>query len=127
MAKSFIELVVGDLGEKRDYRQFMKRVKALPRDYRYAFKKIQNYMYYFGDAVCDMTMYTDLLELLEVSAAEEKGVLDILGSDVAAFCDDLIRASASNTITTREKLNQEVLEYFYKEENSHDKYHQKNT
>lgn len=34
MKKSFIELIIGDLHEKREWRQFTKRVNALPRDYR---------------------------------------------------------------------------------------------
>ncbi len=41
MNKSILEVVFGDLDEKNAYRQKMKRVKALPENYRTAFKKIQ--------------------------------------------------------------------------------------
>lgn len=127
MPKSIIELVVGDLGEKRAYRQFMKRVNALPKDYRFAFKKIQHYIYHFSAVSYNMEMFTDLLDLFEASAAEGKAVLDVIGSDVAAFCDELIRAFTNNANTTREKLNQDILKHFYGEDNSHVEYHQKNT
>ncbi|MEF9945253.1 MAG: DUF1048 domain-containing protein [Lachnospiraceae bacterium] len=114
MPKSFIELIVGDLGEKRAYQQVMKRANALPKDYRFTFKKIQQYMYNFGAVGCDITTFADLVDLLEVSAAEGKAVCDVIGSDVAAFCDELIRVS-TNTATTQEKLNQEIAEHFRKE------------
>lgn len=113
MSKSLIELLVGDLGEKRAYRRFMKRVNALPKDYRYAFKKMQNYLYYTDLTGCE-TLFTDLVELLEASAAEGKPVLEVLGGDVAGFCDELVRASVPNAVTPREKLNKEILEHFHK-------------
>lgn len=115
MSKSIVELLVGDLGEKRAYRQFMKRVDALPGDYGFAFKKIQHYLYYFGNAGCDMAMLADLVDLFETSAAEGKPVLDVIGGDVAGFCDELVRASAPDAVTPREKLNQEILAHFHRE------------
>lgn len=115
MARSFIDLVVGDLGEKRAYRQLMKRVNALPKDYRFAFKKIQQYLYNLGCADCNMAMFTDLADLFEASAAEGKQVLDVLGADVSGFCDELIHASGAKTAPSREKLNKEILEHFHRE------------
>lgn len=115
MSKSIIEFVVGDPLEKRAYRNMMKRVNTLPKDYRFAFKKIQHYMYNFDTSGSDMTTFTDLLDLFEASAAEDKSVLEVIGSDVASFCDELIRASTT-TPTTREKLNQEIQDHFHKEE-----------
>lgn len=123
MPKSIIELVVGDLGEKRAYRQFMKRVNSLPKDYRFVFKKIQHYMYNFGAVGCDMEMLTDLVGLFETSAADGKTAFDVIGSDLANFCDELIRASTNNTATTREKLNQEIFKYFNEEENNNVEHH----
>lgn len=116
MFKSFIQLIVGNLDEKRIYRQFKKRVNALPKDYRYAFKKIQHYLYYVDISGCDMSLFTDLVELFEDSAAHNKPVLDIVGNDVASFCDELVLASATKNPTTREKLNKEILDYFDKGE-----------
>lgn len=60
MPKSLLDYVVGDLGEKRAYRRFVKRVNALPKDYRCAFKKIRRYMFNFGGDGCRMEILTDL-------------------------------------------------------------------
>lgn len=114
MAKSFIELVVGSLDEKRAYRQYMKRVSALPKDYRYAFKRMQNYLYYSDLTGCE-ALFTDLVELLEASSAEGKPILDVVGADVAGFCDELVRVYAPNLPTPREKLNRDILKHFNRE------------
>lgn len=116
MTKSVVELLVGGLDEKRIYRRIMKRVNTLPKDYRFAFKKIQHYMYHFDSAGSDMNMFADLVDLFEASAAEGKPVLDVVGSDVCEFCDELIRASSIDTLTTREKFNKEILEWFHRRE-----------
>ena len=120
MLDSFIKLVIGDLEEKKVYKQFKKRVKALPKEYRYAFEKIEHYMYCVGPTggditmFTDMTMFTNLVELFETSAAEGKQVLDVIGNDVGKFCDELMRASM-NQKPSGEKLNQEIKEKFNKE------------
>lgn len=116
MAKSWIALIVGNLDEKRAYRRFMKRVNALPKDYSYAFKKMRQYLYYTDLTECDGALFIDLVELLESSAAEGKAILDVVGEDVAGFCDELVRAAAPNALTPREKLNKEILEHFHKGE-----------
>lgn len=110
MATSFLERVIGDLDEKRAWRRLMKRVDALPKDYRFAYRKILNYGYKFG--FCCVTQ-SDLLELFEESAASGRPVLDVVGSDVAAFCDELIRASAAETADARMMLNREIAEHFH--------------
>lgn len=121
MLDSIIKLIIGDMEDKRAYKQMMKRVDALPKDYQYAFRKIQHYMYSVGPPDSDMTiftdltMFTDLVDLFEVSATEGREVLDILGSDVGKFCDEFMRASVTNTETRREKLNKEVMEKINKE------------
>lgn len=114
MFDSIIKLIIGDLEEKRAYKQMMKRVQALPEDYRFAFKKIQHYMYSVGSPNGDMTiftnltMFTDLVDLLEACAAEGKQVLEVIGSDVGKFSDEFMLASGSNIETKREKINREI-------------------
>lgn len=122
MLDSLIKLIIGDMEEKRAYKLMMKRVDALPKDYRFAFRKIQHYMYSVGSPdddmtiFTDLTMFTDLVDLFEASAAEGRQVLDVIGSDVGKFSDEVMRASVTNTQTSREKLNKEIMEKFKREE-----------
>lgn len=126
MLDSIKKLIIGDMEEKRVYKrvynQFMKRVDALPKDYRFAFCKIKHYMLMNGVGPDgDLTIFTDLLDLFETSAADGKQVLDVIGSDVGGFCYEFMRASVTyteNTEKLREKLNKEVMEKFNKEEQS---------
>ena len=121
MIDNFIKFIIGDLNEKREYKQMMKRVDALPEDYNFAFKKIQKYMYSVGAPGGDMTifmnmtMFTDLVDLFEVSAADGRQVIDVIGSDVGKFCDEFMSAYTTNSKTSREKLNKEIMEKFNKE------------
>lgn len=121
MLDSIIKLIIGDLEDKRAYKQMMKRARALPKDYRFAFRKIQHYMFSVGSPddditiFTDLTMFTDLVDLFEASAAEGKHVLDVIGSDIGKFSDELMSASVANTQTLREKINKEVMEKFKKE------------
>lgn len=121
MLNSILKLIIGDMEQKRAYKQIMKRVDALPKDYRFAFRKIQHYMYSVGSTdgsttmFSDLSMFTNLVELFEISAAEGKQLLDVIGTDVSKFCDEFIQAAATNTETIREKLNKEIMEKFDKE------------
>lgn len=116
MLNSIFKLITGDLEDKRVYRQMMKRVDALPNDYRYTFRKIQHYMFSVGPIGNDITIFTHLLDLFEACAAEGRKVLDVIGSDVSKFCDEYMHASSSDTETRRKKLNKEILEYFNRKE-----------
>ncbi len=61
-----------------------------------------------------MEMLSELLDLLESGARDQKKVSKLLGADVATFCDELISAVNTNKKTRRDKLNQEIEEYFSK-------------
>jgi DNA-binding ferritin-like protein (Dps family) len=100
------------IAEKREYRQQMARVKALPEDYRYVFKKIQSHMWMFaaGSGYDMMQIHYDLIELFEEGAANGRGVLEITGEDVAAFCNELLRSAQTYTENWREKLNRDIAE-----------------
>lgn len=121
MIDRFIKLVIGDLEEKKEYLQMMKRVNTLPQEYRFAFKKIQRYMYNIGGVNGDMAVFVNfkvfmgLLELFETSVSEGKNVIDITGSDVGRFADEFMAAYSTDTETVRDKLNHEIAEYFNKE------------
>ena len=80
---------------KKEWRAHTTRVKALPQDYQIVYKEIQKYLFKIGPV--ELNESTDLLsgivDLFEEGAASGKGVLEVTGSDVAAFCDDLIKDS----------------------------------
>jgi DNA-binding ferritin-like protein (Dps family) len=96
--------------EKWEYKQQMARLDALPEEYGYVFKKIQQYMWKFpsGAGYDMMKIHYDLIELFEAGAAEGKGVLDITGEDVAAFCDELLRSTKTWTENWAKDLNQDI-------------------
>ncbi|MGL4736296.1 MAG: DUF1048 domain-containing protein [Cellulosilyticaceae bacterium] len=121
MLDKFVKLVVGDPDEKRAYKQMMKRVDALPEAYRFAYKKMQQYFYTVGWASTDQTvfanvcLFTELIELLEVSAADGRSVAEVVGDDVSKFCDEFVSAYADQAKTPQEQLNKEIMEKFEKE------------
>ena len=60
--------------EKRRYKQQMARVHALPEDYQYVYKKIQNHMWQFvsGAGYDMMEIQYGLIDLFEEGAADGK-------------------------------------------------------
>lgn len=105
---------------KREYKQQMARVKALPEDYQYVFKKIQGHMWMFtaGAGYDMMKIHYDLIELFESGAANGKHVLEITGEDVASFCEELLRSASTYTENWREALNRDILKKLGKEKDS---------
>ena len=95
---------------KRKWRAHMARVKALPQDYQIVYKEIQKYFFKVGPV--EPTGRTDLLsgiiDLFEEGASLGKGVLEVTGSDVAAFCDDLIKDSKTYADIYQESVGREV-------------------
>ena len=83
---------------KKAWRAHMARVKALPQDYQIVYKEIQKYLFKVGPV--ELTEMTDLLsgivDLFEEGATAGKGVLEVTGTDVATFCDDLIQGSKTH-------------------------------
>ncbi|MGX8702214.1 DUF1048 domain-containing protein [Caproiciproducens sp.] len=105
---------------KREYKQQMARVEALPKDYQYVFKKIQSHMWKFagGSGYDMMKIHYDLIELFEAGAADGKHVLEITGEDVASFCDELLRSARTYTEDWREALNRDILKKLGKDKDS---------
>lgn len=108
LLNSLLQLVIGDLDEKRAYRQMWKRAKALPDDYYFVYRKIYYYMLNRG------ANGEKLLELFEQSAADHKQVLEVIGNDVGQFCEDFMRASDGCSQDAREKINEDILAHFNK-------------
>ncbi len=86
------------------------RVKALPPDYQIVYREIESYFSKVG--LVELTAATDLLsgivDLFQEGAALGKGVLEVTGRDVAAFCDELIKDSRTFADIVQEAVDQEV-------------------
>lgn len=95
---------------KREYKQQMQRVKALPEDYQYVFKKIQSHMWQFaaGSGYDMLEVHYGLIDLFEEGVANGKSVLEVTGEDVAAFVDELLKNARTYIEDWRTKLNHEI-------------------
>lgn len=95
---------------KKEWRVHMARVKVLPKDYQIVYKEIQKYLFKVGpvELTDGIGLLSGIIDLFEEGAALEKGVLQVTGSDVAAFCDDLIKDSKTYTDINQEYVDQEV-------------------
>lgn len=95
---------------KKKWRAHVARVKVLPQDYQLVYKEIQKYLFKVGPV--ELTEGTGLLsgiiDLFEEGAALGKGVLEVTGNDVAAFCDDLIKDSKTYADIYQESVDQKV-------------------
>jgi DNA-binding ferritin-like protein (Dps family) len=81
---------------KKQWRAHMTRVKALPPDYQIVYKELQRYLFKIGA----IGLLSGIVDFFEEGVAAGKGVLELIGNDVAAFCDDLAKDSPGPTATT---------------------------
>lgn len=95
---------------KKEWRAHVARVKALPQEYQVVYKEIQKYLFKIGPVglTNGIGLLSGIIDLFEEGAASGKGVLDVTGSDVAAFCDDLIKDSKTYADSYQESVDQEV-------------------
>ena len=91
---TFIEKIVGDLGDKRRWRRYKARVKALPTNSRTTVKALERYLTYFavitnGDVPVDvlMSMLGDLADLFEQAAADRTPIRAVVGEDPVQFAE----------------------------------------
>ena len=81
-------------GGKKQWRAHMARVKALPPDYQIVYKEMQKYLLKVGPCgVAGGRPVSGIVDFFEEGVAAGNGVLELIGTDVAAFCDDLVNNS----------------------------------
>lgn len=95
---------------KKEWRAHVARVKALPQDYQFVYKEIQKYFFKVGpvELTEGMGLLSGIVDLFEEGTALGKGVLEVTGSDVAAFCDDLIKDSKTYADIYQESIDDAV-------------------
>ncbi|MFE2277560.1 DUF1048 domain-containing protein [Streptomyces sp. NPDC059454] len=90
---------------KKQWRAHMARVKALPPDYRIVYKEMQRYLFKVGPIdLSDGPLLPGIVDFFEEGVAAGKGVLELIGNDVAAFCDDLIKDSRTYADVYQESI-----------------------
>lgn len=102
-----IDTIIGDMGEKKAYRENENRAKALPAEYAQAYKNIKQYIF-TTSGILSMEPLFALVDMFEEAAADGKSVTAITGPDVAAFADELVRGTKSYQDRQRDKLNKNV-------------------
>lgn len=91
---------------KKQWRAHMARVKALPPDYRIVYKEMQKYFFKVGPVdLVDGTLLSGIVDFFEEGVAAGKGVLELIGDDVAAFCDELVKDSRTYADVYQESIN----------------------
>lgn len=90
---------------KKQWRAHVARVKALPRDYQIVYQEIQRYYFKVGPvALTEGDLLSGIVDFFEEGAATGRGVLDLVGADVAAFCDELVKDSRTYSDLWQESL-----------------------
>ncbi|GAA2986095.1 DUF1048 domain-containing protein [Actinokineospora diospyrosa] len=92
---------------KKQWRAHMARVKALPPDYHIVYKEMQKYLFKVGPVdLLDGPILTGIVDFFEEGAAAGKGVLQLIGPDIATFCDDLLKDSPTHADIYQRSINQ---------------------
>ncbi|NEE08505.1 DUF1048 domain-containing protein [Streptomyces sp. SID7499] len=93
---------------KKQWRARGARVKALPPDYQIVYKEMQKYLFKVGPvSLSDGSLLPGIVDFFEEGVATGKGVLELIGADVAAFCDDLIKDSPTYADAYQEAIGGE--------------------
>lgn len=102
---SNFKIITKLIGDKRRWRAYKVRTRQLPESYRTAVEAIQRYLMYFGPADGDSaaTMFEDLADLFEQSAADGTPVREIVGEDPVEFVEAFVKNYVGAGYVTRER------------------------
>ena len=107
MAKNFFELVVGSIDDKKQWRAYKARVKALPENYRVAVGAIEKYLWTFGETPTEWpragSMFDGLADLFERAAADATPIRDIVGDDPVEFAEEFARTYSDGGWIAKER------------------------
>lgn len=93
------------IGDKRRWRAYRARVRALPENYRMAVDAIERYLMHFGPVDGDnaASLFEDVADLFEQAAADGTPIRDIVGVDPVEFVEELLRNYAKGGYVARER------------------------
>lgn len=103
--RQYLEVVTGSLEDKRRWRRYKARVKELPENYRTAAEALERYLMRFGagDGADMVSMYEDLADLFEQSAASGTPIREIFGEDPVEFVEAFVRNYPAGRWVSRER------------------------
>ena len=102
----WLEKIVGDLGDKRRYRQVKERMRRLPEGYRPAAAALERYLLHLGpsdDGRSLIAMLDDLADLLEQSAAAGTPIREVVGADPVEFAETFMENYGGGSWIRRER------------------------
>lgn len=106
LTPTYMKQVIKD---KQEYKAQIARMQALPKDYQKAYKAIQTYMLSnaTGDGMDTMNALFELIDFFTEGAENGIAVRELIGTDVAAFVDDMLKERGVKTWqdTAKDKLN----------------------
>ena len=106
MAAKWIETLVGSLEQKKQYKQHLARIDALPEAYRSAAKALHRYFMYNGGIVDSDTLITmlgDFADLWERAVADGTPVRAIVGDDPVEFAETFLQAYSGKQWQDKER------------------------
>ena len=106
MAAKWIEALTGSLEQKKQYKQHMARIAALPEPYVNAATALNRYFMYSGGSVDGHTLVTmvgDHADLWERAAFDGTPVRAIVGDDPVEFAETFVRAYSGKEWIDKER------------------------
>ncbi|BBH68588.1 hypothetical protein ACTI_52730 [Actinoplanes sp. OR16] len=100
MFTRFIETVIGD---KKQWRDYKARARSLPPPYNEAIDALERYVMYFGPGDDPVPLLLDLLDLFEQSAADGTPIRQIVGDDPVEFAETFLNNYPKGNWIVRER------------------------
>ena len=98
------------IGDKRRWRQYQARTRRLPAPYRTTVEALERYLMCFGpgDGDTAASMFEDLADLFEQSAASQTPIRAVVGEDPVEFAEAFLANSPSGSWITKERTRLNV-------------------
>jgi len=90
---TIIEKIIGDLSEKKRWREYKARVKAMPAPYRATTEAVERYLMYFGGITKGdvlVQMLEDLADLFDGAVVDRTPIRAIVGEDPVEFVETFL-------------------------------------
>ena len=93
------------IGDKRRWRQYKARTRQLPDNYRAAVDALERYLMYLGpaDGNSAASMFEELADLFEQSAADGTPIREVVGEDPVEFIEAFLRNYPEGQWRSRER------------------------